>query len=79
MRRPAIVVLGVGVALLVLSLVLFFVLTQFLMSCPNPGVCHSELIWESLVPSTTALALGAAALVAAWLLNRRRSSPAESS
>ncbi len=74
MRRLALTLLVLGVALLVASPVVLVTLGSALgtglIVCPNPGVCHEEVIWTPSVAAISTLVLGVVALVAAWLLNR---------
>ncbi len=74
MRRLALTLLVLGVALLVATPIVLVALgstlgTGFIV-CPNPGVCHEEVIWTPYVAAISTLILGIVALVAAWLLNR---------
>ncbi len=79
MRRAAVAALGVGVALVASSPILFLALGEGLILCPAQGVCHEEVIWTSYIPGIVSLVLGVVAIMAAGLLDRGRSPRVESS
>lgn len=77
MRRAVVGLVSVGAALLVASPILFVALGEGLVIYPNPGICRTETIWASLVPSIVALVLGLSALATEWPLNRKHSHATE--